>query len=150
MKEKKPEAVNHSGMTTSLRLRAGLAAVAALLVAAPAPARAAVAAAGPGGFAAGFATPVVVSAPGEAITFTNADVAPHNFVADGVYLPKKEAKKARWCSAYTAKTCPFFWSATVGAGESADVEGVERLESGKQYPFFCSVHPGMKGTLVVR
>jgi plastocyanin len=127
-----------------------LAAAAVLVVAVPGPAHAAVAAAAPGGFLAGFATPVVVAAQGEAITFANADVAPHNFVADGVYLPKKEAKKARWCSAYTPKNCPLFWSATVAAGETADVEGVERLEAGKQYPFFCSVHPGMKGTLVIR
>jgi plastocyanin len=138
-------------MDRALRLRATVAAAAAALVlAAPAPAHAAVAAAGPGGFAAGFATPVVVAAQGEAISFVNADVAPHNFVADGVYLPKKEAKKARWCSAYTPKNCPLFWSATVGAGETADVEGVERLEAGQQYPFFCTVHPGMKGTLVIR
>lgn len=138
-------------MTPRFRLSAALAAVsAALLLAAPAPAHAAIAAAGPGGFVAGFVTPVVVAAQGEAITFANADVAPHNFVADGVYLTKKDAKKARWCSAYTSKTCPLFWSATVGAGETADVEGVERLEAGSQYPFFCTVHPGMKGTLVIR
>jgi plastocyanin len=126
------------------------AASAALVLAAPAPAHAAVAAAVPGSFAAGFATPAVVTAPGEAITFANADAAPHNFVADGVYLSKKDAKKARWCSSFTLKTCPFFWSPTIAAGETTEVEGVERLESGAQYPFFCSVHPGMKGTLVVR
>ena len=135
---------------TKLRRRATILAAAALVVAGSAPAHAAVAAAGPGGFVAGFATPVVVAAQGEAISFANADVAPHNFVADGVYLSKKDAKKARWCTAYTSKTCPLFWSATVGAGETADVEGVEGLESGKQYPFFCSVHPGMKRTLVIR
>lgn len=126
------------------------AASAALVLAAPAPAHAAVAAAVPGSFAGGFATPVVVTAPGEAITFVNADPAPHNFVADGVYLPKKEAKKAKWCSAFTAKTCPLFWSPTIAAGETTEVEGVDGLEAGKQYPFFCSLHPGMKGTLVVR
>lgn len=126
------------------------AASAAFVLGASAPAHAAVAAAVPGSFAAGFATPVVVTAPGEAITFANADPAPHNFVADGVYLSKKDAKKTRWCSAFTAKTCPLFWSPTIAAGETTEVEGVERLEAGQQYPFFCSVHPGMKGTLVVR
>lgn len=135
----------------SLRRHASvIAAAAALTLVVPAPAHAAVAAAAPGGFLAGFATPVVAATQGEAITFVNADVAPHNFVADGVYLSKKDAKKARWCTAYTAKNCPLFWSATVAAGETADVEGVERLESGKQYPFFCSVHPAMKGTLVIQ
>src|SRR5918997_3517019 len=110
------------------------AASAALVLAAPAPAHAAVAAAVPGSFAAGFATPVVVTAPGEAITFANDDPAPHNFVADGVYLPKKEAKKAKWCSAFTAKTCPLFWSPTIAAAETTAVEGVDGLESGQQYP----------------
>lgn len=135
-----------------MRVKSSLvaAASAALVLAASSPAGAAVAAAVPGSFAAGFATPVVVTAPGEAITFANADPAPHNFVADGVYLSKKDAKKAKWCSAFTAKTCPVFWSPTIAAGETTEVEGVDLLESGKQYPFFCSVHPGMKGTLVVR
>ncbi|HYP22278.1 MAG TPA: plastocyanin/azurin family copper-binding protein [Actinomycetota bacterium] len=123
---------------------------AALVLAASAPAHAAVAAAVPGSFAAGFATPVVVAAQGEGITFVNADPAPHNFVADGVYLSKKEAKKARWCTSFSAKSCPLFWSPTVAAGETTEVEGLERLETGQQYPFFCSLHPGMKGTLVVR
>ena len=126
------------------------AASAALVLGAAAPAHAAVAAAVPGSFVAGFATPVVVTAPGEAITFANSDAAPHNFVADGVYLTKKEAKKSAWCSAFTPKTCPLFWSPTISAGETTEVEGVDLLESGMQYPFFCSVHPGMKGTLVVR
>jgi plastocyanin len=30
------------------------------------------------------------------------------------------------------------------------VEGVEKLQSGKSYAFFCSVHPGMRGTLIVQ
>ena len=132
-------------------LRASVvAASAALVLAAAAPAQAAVAAAVPGSFLAGFATPVVVAAQGEGITFANADAAPHNFVADGVYLSKKDAKKSPWCSAFTPKTCPLFWSPTIAAGETTEVEGLERLEAGQQYPFFCSLHPGMKGTLVVR
>ncbi|HEX2058872.1 MAG TPA: plastocyanin/azurin family copper-binding protein [Actinomycetota bacterium] len=126
------------------------AAAAALVVATSVPAHAALAAAVPGSFAAGFATPVVVAAQGEGITFANTDIAPHNFIADGVYLSKKDAKKTKWCSAYTVKTCPLFWSPTIAGGETTEVEGLERLEAGGQYPFFCSVHPGMKGTLVVR
>lgn len=134
-----------------MRAHRYVAAVSAVLVlAAPAPAHAAVAAAVPGSFVAGFATPVVVAAQGEGITFANADPAPHNFVADGVYLSKKDAKKARWCSSFPAKTCPLFWSPTIAAGETTEVEGLDHLEAGAQYPFFCSVHPGMKGTLVIR
>jgi plastocyanin len=123
---------------------------AALVLTAATPAQAAVAAAAPGGFLTGFATPVVTAAQGEAITFANADIAPHNFVADGVYLSKKDAKKSRWCTAFTPKSCPLFWSATITAGEQTEVEGIERLESGTEYPFYCTVHPSMKGTLVIR
>jgi plastocyanin len=142
-------ALNVSSMRVP-KLRSVAPLAAALVVLAAAPAGAATALAGPGGFAAGFATPVVVSAPGETITFINADVSPHDFVADGIFLPRKAAKKAKWCSAFRKGTCPLFWTPTITAGESTDVLGVERLESGEQYPFFCSRHPGMKGTLVVR
>ncbi|HET7481299.1 MAG TPA: hypothetical protein VFK89_00425, partial [Actinomycetota bacterium] len=61
---------------------------AALLLAPNLPAQAATAVAGPGGFAAGFLTRAVVVAPGEGITFTNLDAPQHNFIADGVFLPK--------------------------------------------------------------
>lgn len=125
-------------------------AAAALVLSASAPASAATAAAGPGGFAAGFATPVVVAAQGEDITFVNADVSPHDFVADGVFLSKKAGKKAEWCSAFRPGTCPLFWSPTITAGESTEVFGLEKLKSSQQYPFYCSRHPGMKGTLVIR
>jgi plastocyanin len=136
---------------TSKPFRGVILATACVLALLPAsPASAATAAAGPGGFAAGFLTPVVVTAPGEAITFVSADVAPHNFIADGVYLPKKLAKKTKWCSAYAATMCPLFWSPTIGVGQTAEVEGEDFLKSGEQYPFYCSIHPGMKGTLVVR
>lgn len=122
----------------------------ALLFAFPTAAVAGEAAAGPGGFAAGFLTPVVVIEEGEGITFRNADVAQHDFVADGVFLPPKVAKKQQWCSGFEKKKCPLFWSPKAGLGESVEVLGLENVASGKQYPFFCSVHPGMKGTLVVR
>jgi plastocyanin len=131
------------------RLFVGLIAL-SLVGAFAAPASAAAAAAGPGGFAAGFVTPVVVSAPGEAITFANFDVAPHNFVASDAFLPKKLAKKAKWCSGFGKGKCPLFWSPTVLAGETTEVEGVDQLEAGAQYEFICTLHPNMKGTLVVR
>jgi plastocyanin len=120
-----------------------------LLSAATPAAQAAVAVSGPGGFVAGFATPVVVIAEGEGVTFQSFDVAPHNFVADGAYLSKKAAKKQKWCTAFEGK-CPLFWSPQITAGESTEVQGLEALKSGDQYGFFCTVHPNMKGTLVVR
>jgi plastocyanin len=131
------------------RLFVGLAAV-ALVGLLAAPSSAAVAASGPGGFAAGYLTPVVVTAPGEAITYANFDAAPHNFVASNAFLSKKLAKKAKWCSGYDKGKCPMFWSQTITAGETTEVEGVDLLESGAQYEFICTLHPNMKGTLVVR
>ena len=121
-----------------------------LVVAVPAPASAAVAATGPGGFLAGFLPPVVVVAPGEGITYANADIAPHNFVAYDAFMTKKQARKGKWCSGYDSGKCPLFWSQTITAGETTEVLGLENLESGKTYGFYCSLHPGMKGTLIVR
>ena len=121
-----------------------------LVVALPAPAGAAVAVTGPGGFVAGYIPPVVVVAPGEGITYANADIAPHNFVAYDAYMTKKQAKKAKWCSGYDAGKCPLFWSQTITAGKTTEVLGLENVESGKSYGFYCSLHPGMKGTLIVR
>ena len=115
-----------------------------------APARAAVAVTGPAGFVAGFVPPVVVVAPGEAITYANVDIAPHNFIAYESYMNKKQAKKAPWCSGYDKGKCPLFWSETITAGETTEVRGTEYLKPGQQHAFYCSLHPGMKGTLIVR
>ena len=125
-----------------------LACLLVLLVAVPA--SAAVVATGPGGFVAGFLPPVVVIEEGEGITYANVDVAPHDFVADGHFIPKKAARKVKWCSGFDPGKCPLFWSPKIGAGETTEVEGLERLTSGDQYNFLCTVHPNMKGTLVVR
>lgn len=120
-----------------------------LVGAAPASAATAVVT-GPGGFLAGFLPPVVVIEPGEAITYVNADIAPHDFVAYDSYMTKKQAKKAPWCSGFGPGKCPLFWSSTIGAGQSTDVLGTENVVSGETYTFYCSRHPGMKGTLVAR
>ncbi len=130
--------------------RAALIVGVGLALATASPAAAAVAAAGPGGFVTGFVTPVVVVARGEAITFVNTDIARHDFVAADAFVPRKLARKAKWCSAFPAGKCPLFWSQRIGTGASTDVLGLQRVQSGKQYTFYCTVHPNMKGTLVVR
>ena len=119
-----------------------------VVVLAAAPAGARVAAAGPGAFAAGFATPVVVTSVGGTITFVNSDIAPHNFVAAEDYVPKKLAKKKEWCASFPKGKCPLFWSPTISAGQQTDVLGLDLLKSGQTYSFFCSLHPNMRGTLV--
>ena len=45
---------------------------------------------------------------------------------------------------------PLFKSRLGGLGETVPVEGLDRVQSGKTYSFFCSLHPGMKGSLIVR
>ena len=123
---------------------------AALLVGSAPPASAAVAASGPGGFAAGYVTPVVVVERGEALTYYNLDVPEHDFVATDAFVPKKSEHKTKWCSGFRSGKCPLFWTPTIGAGESTEVLGLKRVKPGTQYGFFCSRHPNMQGTLIVR
>ncbi|HEU0131022.1 MAG TPA: cupredoxin domain-containing protein [Mycobacteriales bacterium] len=68
---------------------------------------------------------------GSHLTFANADVAPHNVVADA-----------------SGRTGPLFASKTVTAGQTAEVTGVAKLKPGT-YPFHCSVHPRMVGALTI-
>jgi glucose/arabinose dehydrogenase/plastocyanin len=78
-----------------------------------------------------FAPGNVTLSAGSRLTFLNADVAPHNVVAHGA-----------------GKNGPLFSSATVTAGQSAEVKGVDKLKPGA-YTFYCSLHPGMNGSLTV-
>ncbi len=76
-------------------------------------------------------TPTTIDG-GESLLFANADGAPHNVVsrqngADGE---------------------PLFASDTIGQNQTAPVRGVEQLPPGN-YPFYCTVHAHMVGTLVV-
>lgn len=73
----------------------------------------------------------VTMAAGSKVTFTNADVAPHNVIADAI-----------------GKSGPLFASSTVTAGQSAEVKGAASLTAGA-YTFHCSVHPNMRGSLTV-
>ncbi|HEX8084443.1 MAG TPA: cupredoxin domain-containing protein [Solirubrobacteraceae bacterium] len=72
-----------------------------------------------------FAPEEVTIDAGESVTFANRDVSTHDVVGDG------------------------FRSELTDAGKDAPVKGAEKLGGGR-YKFFCSVHPGMEGTLVVR
>jgi plastocyanin len=74
----------------------------------------------------------VTIAQGEAVTFQNMDTVPHDVTAQGKGSDGK----------------PLFQSAQVSTGESAPVEGVQYLTSGS-YPYICSIHPFMKGTITV-
>src|SRR5688572_4435583 len=75
-----------------------------------------------------YATPAVVIAKGDSLRFTNLDpLAGHDLDSD---------------------TPGLFSSPVVGNGASTPVTGVEVLEPGT-YPFHCSLHSWMNGTLQV-
>lgn len=68
---------------------------------------------------------------GAKLTFANTDAAPHNVVADD-----------------TTKKGPLFRSTVASTGQTVDVKGVDSLKPGA-YPFYCSLHPSMRGSLTV-
>ena len=118
------------------------------VLSAPAPAHAAVAAAGPGASTAGYATPVVVTAKGGPVTFVNGDIADHTLTSADV-LPTRIARKTARCKAYGVRSCPVFWTGGVSSGESAAVKGLARVKPGREYEFKCDIHNSMTGTLIV-
>ena len=75
----------------------------------------------------GYATPVVVMSKGGTLSYTNLDPVQHNVVSDD----------------------GLFRSEFAGLGKTVPVTGADKLASG-QYGFFCSLHPGMRGTLIVQ
>jgi plastocyanin len=79
-----------------------------------------------------YGTPDVTMDQGEKLTFRNNDVAGHDVTATGKGPDGK----------------PLFSTPIIGRGESAFVEGSQYLTTG-HYPFICSVHPNMKGSVHV-
>ena len=90
--------------------------------------------AGPGAASTGYATPVMVASKGGPLSFVNLDAVQHDVVS------VDRGPDGR----------PLFRTPLIGLGETVPVEGMDRVQSGSQYAFFCSIHPGMQGTLSVR
>jgi plastocyanin len=90
--------------------------------------------AGPGAASSGYATPSVTVERGGSLSFLNLDYVEHDVNSE------EKGPDGR----------PLFSTPLIGFGESAEVEGLDRVQSGQSYGFFCSVHPGMRGTLRVR
>jgi plastocyanin len=101
---------------------------------------------GPGGAFVNYTVPVIVMRVGDNVKYTNADVAPHDVVATTRIGPD-----TAWCAQahFPAGQCPLIWSPLVSLGGTADVYGTENLVAGDQVEFKCTLHPNMKGTLVV-
>jgi outer membrane protein assembly factor BamB len=90
--------------------------------------------AGPGAVYTTYATPVMTVAKGDPLSFVNLDAPQHDVTADDKAPDGK----------------PLFYSRLGGIGEVVPIEGLDRVQPGKSYGFFCSLHPGMRGTLFVR
>jgi plastocyanin len=76
----------------------------------------------------------MVTRVGGPLSFLNLDIVQHDVVADDLGPDGR----------------PLFRTKLIGFGESAPVEGLDRVESGQTYSFYCSVHPGMRGNLAVQ
>jgi plastocyanin len=105
---------------------------------------------GPGGPFVGYTVPVMVAAKGDTITYVNADAFPHDVIA------RHTGPETDWCLAAGIKDklpgvqgCPLFWSSLIGVAQQTPVLGLENIEPGAIYSFFCSIHANMEGTLVV-
>lgn len=79
-----------------------------------------------------YLTPDVTIDQGDSVTFVNADAVEHDVLARDKGPDGK----------------PLFRSELVGFAQSAPVEGTEFLVTGA-YPFVCSLHPQMEGTITV-
>jgi polyvinyl alcohol dehydrogenase (cytochrome) len=76
----------------------------------------------------GYATPVVLMSKGGTLSYTNLDPVKHNVVSSSAGL---------------------FRSDFAGLGKTVPVVGADKLPAG-QYGFYCSLHTGMQGTLIVQ
>ena len=103
---------------------------------------------GPAGAFYGYATPLVMAAKGGALDYTNADVVRHDVVQDVEQDGVAGAATKPWCKNFDRGKCPVFWTPLLGLGDTAAVQGLDQLKPGTTYHFYCSVHPGMKGTLI--
>lgn len=129
---------------SALALLAALAALAPAVMAADPPVAGAPIVAGPGAWVTTYATPRAVAETSGELLFVNGDAMRHNVVA----LRDFGDGSQPWCRSYPVGRCPAFWSALVGFGGDTPVLGLEDLTPGRSYEFYCTLHPGMRGTLL--
>ena len=97
----------------------------------------------------GYATPVIVTPRNGKVSYTNIDLVRHDVVqdprTDGVAGPSTKP----WCGRFPTGKCPVFWTPLMGLGQTTAVRGLDNVKSGKTYTFYCTLHPGMRGRLIV-
>jgi plastocyanin len=86
---------------------------------------------------------------GGALEYTNADLVQHDVVQDVAADGVANKRDSPWCKNFPKKKCPLFWSKRAGLSSTVPVKGLKNVKPGKTYTFYCTLHPGMKGTLVV-
>jgi plastocyanin len=112
--------------------------------------------AGPAAKFYGYLTPVIVVEKGGELTFTSIDLERHDVVQDVEADGFGGSSKAPWCATghhhhgHVHEACPVFWSKLIGLTQTTTVLGLDKVEPGKVYSFYCTLHHGMKGKLVVR
>lgn len=95
---------------------------------------------GPQGSTAGYLTRTVVSTTGSVVTFVNLDQTTHDITSRATKTVVVKKKK---------KQVPLFRSEIVAGGATGTIAATATLAAGS-YDFFCSLHPGMTGTLMVQ
>jgi outer membrane protein assembly factor BamB/plastocyanin len=88
---------------------------------------------GPGAASAGYATPTMIAQQGGSLNYVNLDVVQHDVVADEAGPDGQ----------------PLFRTPLLGFGQTAPVP-LDKVQAGRSYGFFCSLHPNMRGTLQVQ
>jgi plastocyanin len=100
----------------------------------------------------GYLTPQIVVNQGGTLQYSNFDVVRHDVVqdvaADHTAFKGPRSKQPSWCRQFKKHQCPLFYSKLQGVGQTENVLGVNNLKAGA-YSFYCTLHPGMKGTLTV-
>jgi hypothetical protein len=106
--------------------------------------------AGPQAQFSGYLTPAMVFSKGSGkVIYTNLDVVRHDVVQDVRTDGVASKGKDPWCKRYAKGRCPVFMAPLLGLGESAALQGLKNTVTGKTYTFYCSLHPGMRGSLAV-
>lgn len=131
--------------TRLARIMVGVSLLALAGSAQPASAAEVVFVAGPGGPFVNYTVPLIVVSQGDTLTYANVDVFLHDVVA------REKGPNAKWCAeaGFGKGECPVFWTPLIGLGASTTMRGLDNVEPGTQYEFFCSIHVNMVGTMVV-
>jgi hypothetical protein len=93
-----------------------------------------------------YATTSMVVSKRLGLNYTNLDNNLHDVVARDDYRPDGSAE---WCGDYPSGKCPLFYTPLIGNQKMEKVQGLADAEAGRDYTFYCSIHPYMVGTISV-